>query len=190
MAKTGAEKPRSYTGDYMTEGQRAEELVIAWLKRQSFVKKVDDLRQSRPMQEADADVSIHIDDGRVRLAEIKSDKYLGVTDNVLFEIMRINHTSHSRNCATLGWSVRTPAEVLLYYAPGVDKLYICEFEDLRKAFQKYTHAARKETNINIVETDSIKTTINILIPMSYCKGIFKIRSVGSAELEDIPSGAR
>lgn len=175
---TGAEKPRSYSGNYMDVGKNAETIVMAFLRKRPEVVGIQDYRDLKPVQEADVDCAIKTIDGRVTLAEIKSDYHLGKSGNVLFEVLRINHTAPPDHALTLGWSGRTPATYLLYYAPQVEKIYRCRTDDLRKAFQTYTKTARKGTTISIVETDTIKTTINVLIPWEYCKDIFQIYSLG------------
>jgi len=65
---TGADKRRSYSGDYMEAGRYAEDVVMPWLMTRPWVLGVDDLRNFRPTQEADVDVSIRLTDGRVTLA--------------------------------------------------------------------------------------------------------------------------
>jgi len=174
---TGAFKPRSYAGDYMAAGKKAEEIVMKFLQDRPGIIDLNDFRQLKAVQEADVDIAIKTIDGRITLAEIKSDFHLGVSGNVLFEVLRINHTSYPDRSLTLGWSGRTPAKWLLYYAPQVNKIYQFKTDDLRAAFQRYTKAARKSININIVVTDEIKTTVNVLIPWEYCKNIAKCYDV-------------
>jgi predicted nucleotidyltransferase len=174
---TGPDKDRSYDGDYMERGKKAEEIVIAFLKRRPMVLNVIDFRELRQAQGADFDVGIVSIDGRVPLAEIKSDAYLGKTGNVLFEVLRINHTCDPDFSATLGWSARTPARYILVYAPSVEKIYQFDTNKWRKCFQKYTLETRKNMRISIVETDRIKTTINILMPISFCAGSYVIHEV-------------
>jgi len=177
MATTGADKARSYSGDYMDAGRNAEDIVMAFLRDHPDVVGVEDWRELRAVQEADVDCAIKTRDGRVTLAEIKSDKHLGVSGNVLFEIFRINHTCRSDRSGYLGWSCRSPATYFLYYAPTIQKLYQCRVEKLRAAMQTYTKTERKKTRLDWVDTDSIKSTINILIPWRYCKDIFTIFDV-------------
>lgn len=181
MAITGAAKPRSYSGDYMDDGIAGQNAVLEFLWARPDVIGVDDLSQLKIMQEADVDCMIKSRDGLVTLAEIKSDKHIGITGNVLFEAIRINHTTNPDYCMTLGWSARTPAKYIIYYSPVLNKIFITSSDDLRLAMQKYTSECRKQTNINYVETDSIKSTVNILIPQRYCKmRIFDLRSRNSA----------
>jgi len=177
MAVTGAEKQRSYNGDYMDDGRKAEEIVMRWIQDFPEVIGVEDWRELRAVQEADVDCAIKTSDGRVTLAEIKSDKHLGVTPNVLFEILRINHTCIPDRAGYLGWAFRSPATYFLYYAPSVKKVYQCRADALRKVVQGYTKQQRKNTRLNWVCTDAIKSTINILIPWSVCKDVFTIHDV-------------
>lgn len=170
---------RSYDGEYMRVGKKGEEVAIAWLKDNPHIVGYDDLRDLRPMYEADVDFSIKLVDGRVTLAEVKSDWRLGHSGNVLFEFLRINHTATPERCATLGWSARSPARVLLYLAPQFSNLYCCSFDDFRMAFQAYSKAARPNLNWRCVCTDNIKTTLNILIPWDYCKEVFTIYDVSA-----------
>lgn len=174
---TGSTKERSYSGDYMAAGKKAEEIVMKFLTDKPYIIGVSDFRQLKAIQEADVDIAIKTIDGRVTLAEIKSDWHLGVSGNVLFEVLRINHTAPPEKCLTLGWSGRTPATWILYYAPQVNKIYQFKTDDLRAAFQEYTKDARKGTYIDKVITDNIKMTINVLIPWKYCQNIARIYDV-------------
>jgi hypothetical protein len=162
-----AHRQRSYNSGYMAAGKKAEEVVLQWLQTRPWVLGLEDLRSLRVMQEADCDCSISLTDGRVTIGEIKSDRHLGVSSNFLFEVLRINHTAPPDRAVTLGWSARTPARVILYYAPSVNKIYVIQTDDFRRAAQKYTADSRRGTRIDYVETDKIKSTINILIPAKY-----------------------
>jgi len=164
IVKTGSNKQRSYDGDYMAFGKMGEEVVLNWLRLRPHVLEVDDFRELRPMQQADVDCGIYNRDGHVLLAEIKTDRHLGITPNMLFETMRINHTSHTDHAGKLGWSLRSPAQWLLYYAPTVQCIYQLRMSDFRLSFQQFTNKKRGNLKFNIVETDEIKTTVNVLIP--------------------------
>jgi len=174
MTTTGANKQRSYDGDYMETGKIGEKIVIDFLKRNPNILEVHDWSELQFAQYVDIDCAIITKAGQAVLAEIKSDKHLGITGNVLFEVLRINHTCHPDFSCNLGWSARTPAKFIFYYAPSVNKIYRFQTEKLRMAMQQYTNKARARTNLNYVETDKIKSTINILIPISYCKGAYDV----------------
>lgn len=169
MAFTGASKLRSYSGDYMADGIKAQDIVLEFLRKRPDVIGVDDLSQLKVMQEADVDCMIKTADGLITLAEIKSDKWIGKSGNILFEVLRINHTTTPDHAVTLGWSARTPAKFLIFYSPDLSKIYVISSDNLRRAMQQYTRTARKDSKINFVETDQIKSTLNILIPERFCK---------------------
>jgi len=181
---TGETKTRSYNGDYMKAGRKAEEIVLGFLRERPEIVGVEDLRELRVMHEADVDCALYTRDGRVPLAEIKSDVYLGNSGNVLFEILRINHTCVPEKAGALGWSLRSPATYFFYYAPTPNKIYQCRADDLRGAFQRYTREERAGANPRWINTDSIKSTLVVLIPWDYCKGIFTIYDL--PDDEEIP----
>ena len=125
------------------------------------------------MREADVDLSLSLMDGRIALAEVKSDRHLGRSGNLLFEILRINHTAPHGKAVTLGWSARSPANWLLYFSPAKHAIYQITFDSFREGFQKYTEACRAGTEIRVdwTNTDKIKSTINVLVPEKYFTGI-------------------
>lgn len=176
-APPSAENRRSYSGHYAKAGRKAEELIISWLRERPWVINLDDLREDRVMRQADVDVSLQIMDGRNPLAEIKSDYHLGVSGNVLFEVLRLNHTAPPEKACVLGWSARSPATWLLMYAPQKHRIYHWRFEDYRRAKQLYVSEVRKKTRFDIVPTDNIKTTVNILIPWKYCEATCTIHEL-------------
>lgn len=173
-AVVSATKERSYNGDYKAIGKLAEEIVLAFLKARPDIIDVEDFRELRVMMDADVDCAIYTRSGRVALAEIKSDKYLGVSGNVIFEILRVNHTCIPERAGTLGWSLRSPATYFLYYAPAVNKIYQCRADELRKVFQSYTGTCRESAKPIWINTDKIKSTLAVLIPWKLCSNIFKI----------------
>lgn len=169
---------RSYNGHYHDVGKYAEELVLPWLKSHPDVLSVDDLRDLRPMQKADVDAILYTRDGLVALVEIKSDYHLGASGNILFEVLRINHTAPSDFCCALGWSARSPAKWLAIYAPQTECVWLASFEDYRDCFQTYTKNQRDKTRVIWVNTDSIKSTLNILIPYT-AMGCFTKHSISA-----------
>jgi hypothetical protein len=162
-------------------GTNAERIVMAWLEENPNVVGVRDLRDLRVMREADVDLSILLMDGRVALAEVKSDYHLGVSGNILFEMLRVNHTAPAVACARLGWSAKTPALWVLFYAPQVESIYVISTEDYRKGFQTYTKETREKSRIVWTNTDAIKSTINLLVPERYFKTA--IHRLDTAQIE-------
>jgi len=166
-AAPSSENQRSYAGHYMAAGKKAEEKIIAWFKSWPAVLEVDDLRDLAPMQRADVDAVIYSRDGTAALVEIKSDFYLGKSGNVLFEVLRINHTVPlEEKTIVLGWSQRSPAKWLAFYGPQINQVWLARFSEYRKCFQEYTRRTREKTCIRWINTDEIKSTLTLLIPES------------------------
>lgn len=157
---------RSYEGHYHEVGKAAEELVLSFLRGRPSVLEVDDLRNLRPMQKADVDAVIYSRDGTVALVEIKSDYHLGKSGNILFEILRINHTAPTEKALVLGWSQRSPAKWLAMYAPQLCQVWIARFDEYRRCFQEFTRERRENTRIIWINTDSIKSTWAVMVPES------------------------
>lgn len=178
-AETGSDKPRTYNGDYMELGKLGEGQVLRWLQSNTQVIGVDDLRDLRPMQTADVDCSIHLTDGRVHLAEIKTDSWLGKSDNMIFEVLRINHTAAPDLSCVLGWSAKSPARWIIWYAPAVNSIYLISSDDFRKAMQAYTNDNRASITMDYTPTDKIKSTVSILVPSRYWKSYTKIYKLGA-----------
>jgi len=174
MTQTGATKPKSYNGDYMQAGKRGEEIVLNWLRKQPQHMNVVDVSSIQQCQVADVDCLIQLCTGKVEFAEIKSDRHMGVTTNVLFEFSRINHTCHPDHAVGLGWSARTAAQHLFIYASSLHKIYHCRTGQFRHVVQQYTATARQQTRIDWVNTDSGKSTLNFLIPWEACQSVFRI----------------
>lgn len=176
-ATTGTDKHRSYSGDYMAIGKQGEDIVINWLKSNPQILGVTDFRDIREIHEADVDVGVRLYTGQVCLAEIKTDTYLGKTGNILVEVLRINHFSDHKYAGYLGWSLRSPAEFLLFYAPNhtPPTIYKTTFKKYRSVLQLYTK--HNEPKFLTIRTDEIKTTYNILIPEIEFQGVFSIHKV-------------
>lgn len=160
-------KIRSYNGDYMVRGRVAESVVRAWLTDHPDVVGLTDLTDVVPMREVDSDFTIRLRNGTNPIAEVKHDHNLGRTGNMLFESMRINHKAPPHACSVLGWSVRTQAQWILWYGPQVCQVWQISADGLRTGYQRYTDKARDRSRMVWVNTDNIKSTLNILIPLGY-----------------------
>jgi ABC-type uncharacterized transport system involved in gliding motility auxiliary subunit len=66
---------------------------------------------------------------------------------------------------------------LLYYSPTKKTIYMARFADLRTVFQKYSREVRKGLRLDIVPTDSLKSTLNALVPWERCETTFKVYDV-------------
>lgn len=180
-AQTGTSKKRSYNGDYMEIARNGEKTVIEWVKARPNVLDIEDLRDVRQVHEADIDIGVRLYMGQVCLAEIKTDTYLGESGNVLNEVLRINHTTKHQYAGYLGWTLRSPARWLLFYAPNNKSgpvIYKATFADVRFVLQKYTK--KHKVYFQTTRTDEIKTTYNILIPEEEYENVFEIYKLKKA----------
>lgn len=167
----------TYAGHYMDKGKHAEKLVMDWLRSRPDVRAVHDYRDHRLMQKYDVDIGVDLIDGRTILAEIKHDEHLGKSDNVLFETLRLNLNAPPERAAVLGWSARTPAQRLYWYAPAVNSIYECAPYEMRRALQAYLSKCKAnnvQPKVVWINTDPGVTTQNILIPMRFCDSLFQV----------------
>lgn len=158
---------RSYNGVMMTIGRANEEIILEWLQSK-YAKEILDFREFRLAQRMDVDFGIETIDGKIVLAEIKSDKWIKEDGNLLFECNRINHFAKN-NWFYLGWGWRSPAQNLIVRNPNSGDTFIFDFLELRKFIGSYISKVGYKLRTNITETDEQKTTFNYLIPFSEIK---------------------
>lgn len=170
--------PNNYNDGYMAEtGKKSEQIVIEWLGRSSQVKDVVPVMDSKMMQRVDVDVAVVLEDGRTILVEIKNDKNIkdGNDGNMLFELQRVYTTASPGHTSTLGWSVRTPAEYIAWYASKIEKIVLIKTTDYRIAFQEYMRKAGRNPRYDTqVTTENFCTTINVIFDKKYLFGRFEM----------------
>lgn len=164
MPDQNPNRSRSYSGDMMREGSDGEARAYDFLSRLSHAH-IEDVRSDSFWQQRDVDYLFTRMDDSVLTVEVKSDRHIAQSGNVLFELARLHHTSRDV-CAYLGWSVFTEADRLLVWCPPAERLYVFVVSELRSAMQRYTQKTRQLMKLNIVSTDTLRTTINILIPLT------------------------
>lgn len=172
--QTGADKRETYQGDYKRMGKVGEAVVLSWLKRRRDIAEVRDVREIVEYQEADVDFEIEWRSGRKELAEVKTDQYLGVSGNVLFELLRVNHVTRHGKRGEVGWSLRTPADWLFLYAPAKDCLLYVRTGKMQDWFQAWTEQWRQNVPLRWVSTDRNKSTLCALVPWSECGHLFTV----------------
>ena len=184
----GSANGKSYTGTMMDKGKEGERVILAWLRDNPATVDVDDLRDLRPMQKTDVDCAIYNEDGTVCLAEIKSDDWLVEDGNVAFEYLRINHTAPPDKACVLGWTARTPAKYIMYYATKERRVYVFKTEALRQTFQRFTSKQRPQRGewfnkmngikMRWISTDAIKSTLIVCIPLSaFAAATYKVYDI-------------
>lgn len=153
-------------GKLLIVGQDAEDIVRDFFNSTPQITETEDLRAIPEWQQKEVDYRIHSSVSTL-LVEVKSDQHIGKSRNALFELLRLHHTAQPEHCAYLGWSVFSEADRIFVWCPTTRELYIFQTPDLRRAMQGYTYEQRKNMRIEIVVTDTKRTTINILIPLDY-----------------------
>lgn len=175
--QTGRFKPKSYSGDYMRAGELAEKIVRDWLLEHPEVVGVVDVSQLREIQRIDTDIIVKLNDGTHPLAEIKWDRHLGVSGKVLLEVLRFNHKAPQEAAGVLGWTLRTEARWILYFAPALACVYQFKTAELRRCLQAYTDSRRAETEFIWVDTDRVKSTLCVLLPEADCGSAYQVHDV-------------
>lgn len=165
---------KSYNGELMEVGKKNEVIIIQWLR--SCYNDIIDMREFKVAQRCDVDCGIETIDGKIVLAELKSDKWIGEKGNLCFEDHRINHFVDDK-WFYLGWGWRSPAQKLIIRNPNSNETFIFSFKELRRRMGKIISIYGKRLNVLIVETDKQKTTFNMLIPMNEFKDIYKKRII-------------
>ena len=178
LGERGMREEKSYSGELMQKGVKNEEIILHWLQNDISSKGVIDFREFRLAQRIDVDFGIETVDGKIVLAEIKSDKWISVKGNLCFETMRINHYVDDK-WFYLGWGWRSPAQSLIVRNPESNETFVFPFLELRRRVASHVAGCGRnfKSNINVTETDKQKTTFNFLIPMSALNGIYKLYHV-------------
>jgi hypothetical protein len=176
LGERGMREEKSYNGDLMQKGTKNEEIILNWLQNDISSKGIIDFREFRLAQRIDVDFGIETIDGKIVLAEIKSDKWISRNGNLCFETMRINHFVDDK-WFYLGWGWRSPAQSLIVRNPETNETYIFPFLQLRRKIASYISEVGRSLRTNITETDKQKTTFNFLIPMNVLIGIYNLYHV-------------
>ena len=158
----------------MALGKMGQNICFDFLRGHPEVVRVEDASELKLLQEGEADALICLRDGDNPLAEIKTDKWLGRTPNVLLEVLRFNHTADPEHAIKLGWAGRSVARYIMYVA--ISTGYIYQFNKLRllASFQSWSRLMRKGVRLDFVPTDSIKSTVNVLMPLSECRNAYRV----------------
>lgn len=153
-------------GDHrLATEQKAEEIILEFLRNLPGVSEVRDVRSDKEWQKKEVDFIVIMYNGMEYKVEAKSDKHIARSQNMLFELARIHHTS-ATTPAYLGWSVFTESDRIIVYCPP-DKIYKFSTVAMKSAMQTYVATVRQDLNLAPVASDDSRTTINILVPLEY-----------------------
>jgi hypothetical protein len=146
-----ADRERSYSGGYMKVGRMGEDVAFAVLKDYR-ARGVDAILKMRGSD-------------RFLMVEVKTDNHLDVSGRWLFELYRIYLTVPNANAMIEGWSIRSEAEWLIFYAPATRRLHFIKMEEYRRAHIEA--AASGKCHYSLVATDRIKRTLNAYFPKEF-----------------------
>ena len=158
-------RDRSYSGGYMDAGREAERIAVSWLSADSEVLQVRDVRDQREYQDREIDLLALMTTGKWESYEVKSDKHIGVSGRWLFELFRFNLTAPIGKQFVNGWSVRSQALWLIFYASTIKTIYRIKFDEYRRAFLNASEVM--QCSFSQVPTDRIKRTLNGYFPESF-----------------------
>lgn len=148
----------------MEIGDAAEAVAVAFLRALPHVRQVRDVTRDATWQAREIDLRVEDARGAWHGIEVKSDRHIARTGNVLFELVRVHHSAPV--CAYLGWGVFSQAAWLFVWCPPAERLYTFNVTALREAFQRHTAAERSKLRLSVVPTDARRTTINVLVPLA------------------------
>jgi len=177
MVFMGQRNVKTYNGSLMEKGKENEDIIMKWLS--SLGREVIDFREFKLAQRIDVDFGIETIDRNIVLAEIKSDRYISETGNLLFENHRVNHFVKDK-WFYLGWGWRSPAQKLIIRNPGSSEVFVFDFAELRAFVGSWVAENGKQIRMSVVETDDQKTTFNYLIPFSQITFSYKKYLVNEA----------
>lgn len=148
-------------------GEQGEQVVREFFASLMPGVQLEDVRSVPEWQHQDVDYRARTTHGATLNIEVKSDRHIAQTQNVLFELMRIHHAADPKRCAYLGWSVFSAADRLVVFCPPSYQIFLFQTEKLRRGMQAYTREKRADMNLKIVTSDESRTTINVLVPLRY-----------------------
>lgn len=153
----------SYDGDMMREGREGEAEVYEMLRRMPAVLRVDDVRDDVAWRARDVDFLVHRMVVPMQQIEVKSDRYIAKTGNFCFELARIHHTGEFFRA---GWSVFSEATHVYVWSAEPRCIYAMRMSVIRSAFRQFVRGNR-QAQLALVQTDNQRTTLNVLLPLSY-----------------------
>lgn len=140
-------------------GKAGEEAVYAFLKEQTRIVHIWDVRENPLYQKKDIDFIIETNKGIRQFLEIKTDSY--TSGNLYYEVLS---SEHSKGCM-----FKTEASHLYYYYPNLKKLYIFEMDKFRRFMNEnldwFTYKGYKKSVKNKGYGASIYTSVGYAIPL-------------------------
>lgn len=161
---------RSYSDQLMTIGKENEEKVINYLIDECNVRNTEhyiDVRDLKEHQDDEVDLII-----KGSKFEIKGDKHINSKGNLFFETQRVNHFSKTHPTSD-GWGWKSKADLLVVRNWETGETFIFDFKELRERVQiLHSDYSGNRLQMTVVETDKVKTTYGLLIPMRHLRDLY------------------
>ena len=136
-------------------GELGEDKILRFLQEQDGVVDVLDLRNSKTAQRKDIDFLVKTNDFRFTV-ELKTDTYR--SGNFFFETVSAIETR------SLGWTLKSRANLLAYYFIKTDTLYLLQMSDIRAIVKDDTFQVYKKTVKNRF-SNGIYTSEGLAVPI-------------------------
>jgi hypothetical protein len=146
------------------KGSFAESLALQFLRSRPPVARVEDVRHDRDYQRKEIDFVAHRWQGDPVTFEVKHDFHMQQTGNFPYELLRVHHTAETP--AYWGWTFFSKADHFLVVTPE-ESIYVFTPGNVRRGMQAYVKAAGTRTQMRWIETDEMRTTCILLVPLSY-----------------------
>jgi len=161
---------RSYSDQLMTIGKENEEKVINYLIDECNVRNTSyykDVREDKEFQNNEIDLII-----KGSGFEIKGDKHINSKGNLFFETFRINHYSEDHPTSQ-GWGYKSKADFLIIRNWETGETFTFDFKELRQRVGiLVSDYSGNRLQTTVVETDKVKTTWGLLIPMRHLRDLY------------------
>lgn len=162
---------RSYSGNLHNIGKQNEDVIINYLIKE-YGEDYKDVREEKEYQDDEVDFIIN-----GKGIEIKGDKYISSKGNFFFETQRINHYSKEYP-QSLGWGWKSEADLLIIRNWETEETFIFNFNELRtRVGELVSNWSNNRLTLTVVETDQVKTTIGILIPMRHLRDLYDYKVI-------------
>ncbi len=132
-------------------GQRSEAFLDTLLSRDFQIKSASITQQRQGIDR----ILRHYQTGQIWKAEYKSDQTARTTGNAFVETVSVDSK------LKLGWAITSEADLLFYYIPGDELVYIIRFDQLRAMLPQWLpkYPARSVANQGY-------STHGILVPLA------------------------
>jgi len=148
----------------LAEGAAAEDIARRFLAAHRAVARVEDVRAVKAWQVRDVDYIAHLTTGQRMNVEVKSDRWIGTTGNMLVEVCNVHFAGERGRAVRAGWTFFTQAAWLLLWCPTNERLYSLTTRALHEGLKRSAQSGT-QTRLSASVTEGRWMTVNALIPL-------------------------